>query len=162
MNEWCICWVCNTNSEFTVLYLKSHLSCSFVSCQMTASNLAICFAPSLFHVYGLRETSPSPASPQPRGQKLRPATGQKELHEQLAAQECLTYMIIKAKELFSVSERNWNFSFQIGFFLFGYIGLGSTYNPRSISMEKRIRWKLLFMTSYVSTLAFILILVVCV
>lgn len=83
--------------------------------QMTASNLAICFAPSLFHVYGIREILPK-SSDKPakhRGvkggeggggsQKLTPPISQNELHEQQAAQECLTFMISYAKELFSVS-----------------------------------------------------------
>lgn len=84
--------------------------------QMTASNLAICFAPSLFHVYGIRDILPTSWDKPARhkgvkggegggggNQKLTPPISQNELHEQRAAQECLTFMISNAKELFSVS-----------------------------------------------------------
>lgn len=89
---------------------------------MTASNLAICFAPSLFHVYGAREGTPKPSANPPKTreakggagavnggcQKLAPPVFGNELHEQLAAQECLTFMISNAKELFSVCEQQLN------------------------------------------------------
>lgn len=96
--------------------------------QMTASNLAICFAPSLFHVYGTRESSPKPSANPPKTkeakggggtggtanggcQKLIPPVFGNELQEQLAAQECLTFMISNAKELFSVCEQQLNAPF---------------------------------------------------
>lgn len=86
---------------------------------MTASNLAICFAPSLFHVYGLRSRSSSPAStsngtastavgrasPRRDGKHAYASRlpDENELMEQKAALDCLTFMIVNVNELFSVN-----------------------------------------------------------
>ena len=86
---------------------------------MTASNLAICFAPSLFHVYGLRSRSNSPAaavngtastavgraSPRRDGKHAYPSglPDETELLEQKAALDCLTFMIVNVNDLFSVN-----------------------------------------------------------
>ena len=66
---------------------------------MTASNLAVCFAPSLFHMFG---QNPS-ASPK-RGRKSTGVPDAKELQDQRAAHECLTAMISEGKKLFMVPE----------------------------------------------------------
>jgi len=69
---------------------------------MTASNLAVCFAPSLFNMGGLK-TNPS-QSPSPR--RVRKNLGvpdTRELMEQKAAHECLTLMITDCKKIFTVS-----------------------------------------------------------
>ncbi|KAG1671525.1 Myotubularin-related protein 13 [Nymphon striatum] len=67
--------------------------------QMTASNLAVCFAPSLFHMNVPRNSSNSP-----RRRKIVGIPDQKELKENKAAHECLTHMIADCQKLFSVSE----------------------------------------------------------
>ncbi|XP_023932336.1 rho GTPase-activating protein 7 [Lingula anatina] len=69
--------------------------------QMTASNLAVCFAPSLFHMCGPR--SNQTASPK-RQQKNLGVPDQKELLEQKAAHECLTQMIMSCKKVFTIEE----------------------------------------------------------
>lgn len=68
---------------------------------MTASNLAVCFAPSLFHMFGQRS---NPGSSPKRGRKNTGIPDQKELLEQKAAHECLTTMITECKKLFMVPE----------------------------------------------------------
>ena len=69
---------------------------------MNASNLAVCFAPSLFHICGSRV--PPGASPK-RHRKKEGIPDQRELQEQKAAHECLTEMIINCKKIFMVSHR---------------------------------------------------------
>ncbi|XP_022254400.1 stAR-related lipid transfer protein 13-like, partial [Limulus polyphemus] len=69
--------------------------------QMTATNLSVCFAPSLFHL-----TIPRSASASPRRRKVVGVPDQKELSENRAAHECLTYMINNYRQLFSVKEDN--------------------------------------------------------
>ena len=67
---------------------------------MNASNLAVCFAPSLFHMCGPRN-NPN-ASPR-RGRKQMGIPDQRELLDQKAAHECLTQMVIDCKKIFAVS-----------------------------------------------------------
>lgn len=71
----------------------------FLSCaQMTASNLAVCFAPSLFNFVGSLTNSP-------RRQRKNPGIPeQHELLEQKAVHECFTFMITNCKKLFMVNE----------------------------------------------------------
>jgi len=69
--------------------------------QMTASNLAVCFAPSLFNMGGARNPSQTPS---PRRNRKNPGIPDaRELMEQKAAHECLTVMINECKKLFTVS-----------------------------------------------------------
>ena len=74
---------------------------------MTASNLAVCFAPSLFHMCGVRPNAGSPgsvASPKRSRKQLTAAVpDQRELMEQKSAHQCLTVMICHCKQLFTVS-----------------------------------------------------------
>ncbi|XP_023239294.1 rho GTPase-activating protein 7-like isoform X1 [Centruroides sculpturatus] len=67
--------------------------------QMTATNLAVCFAPSLFHL-----NTPRSASASPRRSKTVGVPDQRELNENRAAHECLTHMIKEYKNLFTISE----------------------------------------------------------
>ena len=72
---------------------------------MTASNLAVCFAPSLFHMYAQNASSSSPK----RGRKTSSSTSSgtpepKELADQKAAHECLTVMISEGRKLFLVPD----------------------------------------------------------
>ena len=75
--------------------------------QMNASNLAVCFAPSLFHMFG--GTSQSASSPK-RSRKMTSSSSSsgtpepKELQEQKAAHECLALMIAEGRRLFVVPE----------------------------------------------------------
>lgn len=65
---------------------------------MTASNLAVCFAPSLFNVINLKSSnSPSLL----RNKKQTGVPDSKEVLE--PAHECLVFMIDNSKSLFSVS-----------------------------------------------------------
>ncbi len=67
---------------------------------MTASNLAVCFAPSLFHMCGPK-SNPT-ASPR-RSRKNMGIPDERELLEQKAARDCLTTMINECKHIFMVS-----------------------------------------------------------
>ncbi|XP_041469965.1 rho GTPase-activating protein 7-like isoform X3 [Lytechinus variegatus] len=70
--------------------------------QMTAYNLAVCFAPSLFQLNS-GESSRHPTSPRQR-RKMAGKPDQKELIENVAANECLALMIRECKKLFMVPE----------------------------------------------------------
>ncbi|GAB6028696.1 hypothetical protein CHUAL_004520 [Chamberlinius hualienensis] len=67
--------------------------------QMTASNLAVCFAPSLFHM-----SCPRSQSTSPRRRKTVGVPDQRELSENRAAHECLTQMICDFNYLFSIPD----------------------------------------------------------
>ncbi|XP_054709659.1 rho GTPase-activating protein 7-like [Uloborus diversus] len=67
--------------------------------QMTATNLAVCFAPSIFHLSTPRSTSSSP-----RRRKTVGAPDMKELNENRAAYECLSCMVSNYLYLFSISD----------------------------------------------------------
>lgn len=69
--------------------------------QMTASNLAVCLAPTLFSTVisnGLASVSSSPR----RGKK-NTGPDQKELQEAKSSQECIIFMIDNYKEIFTVN-----------------------------------------------------------
>uniref|UniRef100_A0A4Y0BHF6 Rho-GAP domain-containing protein n=1 Tax=Anopheles funestus TaxID=62324 RepID=A0A4Y0BHF6_ANOFN len=81
--------------------------------QMTANNLAVCFAPSLFYLLsGNRYTAASP-----RRKKTGTGSGQpdeKELSEAKASHECLAYMIDRFQSLWMISNdqmRRCNFNY---------------------------------------------------
>ncbi|XP_071847958.1 rho GTPase-activating protein 7-like isoform X4 [Apostichopus japonicus] len=84
--------------------------------QMTAYNLAVCFAPSLFqlNVSGVATAGRSPQTPR-RGGKMSPGKpDQKELLANVAANECMALMIREVKKLFMVPEEllaKYNFSY---------------------------------------------------
>ena len=66
--------------------------------QMSASNLAVCLAPSLFHM----QTSKPPTA-SPRRRKAVGVPDQRELNENKAAHECLTTLITDCYSLNNVS-----------------------------------------------------------
>ncbi|KAJ8298015.1 hypothetical protein KUTeg_024546 [Tegillarca granosa] len=68
--------------------------------QMTASNLAVCFAPSLFNMGGMKSATQSPSPRRPR--KNLGVPDARELQEQKAAQDCLTTMIKECKQIFMI------------------------------------------------------------
>ncbi|KAJ9585423.1 hypothetical protein L9F63_002770, partial [Diploptera punctata] len=77
--------------------------------QMTASNLAVCLAPSLFHLHHIQSSSSSSSrssSASPRRRKTVGVPDQRELGENRAAHDCLLYLIKEHKDLFLVSEEN--------------------------------------------------------
>uniref|UniRef100_A0A182SE09 Rho-GAP domain-containing protein n=1 Tax=Anopheles maculatus TaxID=74869 RepID=A0A182SE09_9DIPT len=81
--------------------------------QMTANNLAVCFAPSLFYLLsGNRYTAASP-----RRKKTGAGSGtpdEKELSEAKASHECLAYMIDRFQSLWTISSdqmRRCNFNY---------------------------------------------------
>uniref|UniRef100_A0A182QLJ0 Rho-GAP domain-containing protein n=1 Tax=Anopheles farauti TaxID=69004 RepID=A0A182QLJ0_9DIPT len=81
--------------------------------QMTANNLAVCFAPSLFYLLsGNRYTTASP-----RRKKTGVGSGtpdEKELSEAKASHECLAYMIERFQSLWTISSeqmRRCNFNY---------------------------------------------------
>lgn len=67
--------------------------------QMTASNLAVCLAPSLFH----SPVTPRSTSASPRRRKTVGVPDARELSENKAAHDCLLYLIRENKKLFCVS-----------------------------------------------------------
>ena len=81
--------------------VSSHSSCN----QMTASNLAVCLAPSLFHLHHVPSSSSSSrsSSASPRRRKTVGVPDQRELGENRAAHDCLLYLIKEHKDLFFVS-----------------------------------------------------------
>lgn len=68
--------------------------------QMTASNLAVCFAPSLFNMSGTKSVTQSPSPRRPR--KNLGVPDARELQEQKAAHECLTTLVQECKKLFNI------------------------------------------------------------
>lgn len=69
--------------------------------QMTANNLAVCLAPSLFH--GTFASTPRSTSVSPRRRKPMGMPDSRELTETRASHDCLTYMIDNYRKLFSIS-----------------------------------------------------------
>ncbi|KAG8202080.1 hypothetical protein JTE90_010443 [Oedothorax gibbosus] len=65
--------------------------------QMTATNIAVCFAPSLFHM-----TVPRSSSSSPRRRKTVGIPDLRELNENRAASECLACMVENFETLFTI------------------------------------------------------------
>ncbi|NXN46068.1 RHG07 protein, partial [Rhinoptilus africanus] len=68
--------------------------------QMTPTNIAVCLAPSLFHLNTLRRDSSSSSTSQRKGSLGKP--DQRELSENLAATQGLAHMIMECNRLFQV------------------------------------------------------------
>uniref|UniRef100_A0A8C2Y5V0 StAR related lipid transfer domain containing 8 n=1 Tax=Coturnix japonica TaxID=93934 RepID=A0A8C2Y5V0_COTJA len=84
----------------TLLYFLSDIA-SAEENQMTAGNLAVCLAPSLFHLNVSKKESTSPRVMHRRGTMGKP--DQKDLNENMAATQGLSHMITDCKKLFQVS-----------------------------------------------------------
>jgi len=70
---------------------------------MNARNLAMCFAPALFNACVQRWKSEGRSGRSSRRRRARvEELSEKDLEEQQAAHECLTTMILSAKDLFTV------------------------------------------------------------
>jgi len=85
-----------------LLFLTEVAGLSSVN-QMTASNLAVCLAPSLFHLPATAARSAGVASvASPRRRKTVGVPDQRELSENKAAHDCLLQMIQDCHKLFDV------------------------------------------------------------
>nr|XP_009675613.1 PREDICTED: stAR-related lipid transfer protein 8 isoform X2 [Struthio camelus australis] len=84
----------------TLLYFLSDIA-SAEENQMTAGNLAVCLAPSIFHLNVSKKESTSPRMINKRGTMGKP--DQKDLNENMAATQGLSHMITDCKKLFQVS-----------------------------------------------------------
>ncbi|NXM66227.1 STA13 protein, partial [Serilophus lunatus] len=84
----------------TLLYFLSDIA-SAEENQMTAGNLAVCLAPSIFHLNVSKKESTSPRAIHKRGTMGKP--DQKDLSENMAATQGLSHMITDCKKLFQVS-----------------------------------------------------------
>ena len=71
--------------------------------QMTANNLAVCLAPSLFHggIASMRSTANMSS---PRRRKATGVPDARELSETRASHECLTYLIEHCRAVFTISQ----------------------------------------------------------
>uniref|UniRef100_A0A6J0SY75 StAR-related lipid transfer protein 8 isoform X1 n=1 Tax=Pogona vitticeps TaxID=103695 RepID=A0A6J0SY75_9SAUR len=83
----------------TLLYFLSDIA-SAEENQMTSGNLAVCLAPSLFHLNVSKKESTSPRMMHKRGLAGKP--DQKDLNENLAATQGLSHMIAECKKLFQI------------------------------------------------------------
>ncbi|XP_018584111.1 stAR-related lipid transfer protein 8 isoform X3 [Scleropages formosus] len=85
----------------TLLYFLSDIA-SAQGNQMTAGNLAVCLAPSIFHLNVSKKEGTSPRLMHKRGGMGKP--DQKDLNDNMAATEGLSHMIIECKKLFQIPQ----------------------------------------------------------
>ncbi|XP_035290253.1 stAR-related lipid transfer protein 8 isoform X1 [Anguilla anguilla] len=83
----------------TLLYFLSDIA-SAQGNQMTAGNLAVCLAPSVFHLNVSKKEGTSPRLIRRRGAAGKP--DQKDLNENMAATQGLSHMIAECKKLFQI------------------------------------------------------------
>ncbi|KAM4707280.1 rho GTPase-activating protein 7 isoform 2-T2 [Discoglossus pictus] len=86
----------------TLLYFLSDVAAAVEENQMTPTNLAVCLAPSLFHLNTLKRENSSPRVMQRKQSLGKP--DQKDLNENLAATQGLAHMIAECKKLFQIPE----------------------------------------------------------
>uniref|UniRef100_A0A665UV34 Rho GTPase-activating protein 7 n=1 Tax=Echeneis naucrates TaxID=173247 RepID=A0A665UV34_ECHNA len=91
----------NREALRTLLCLLSDVTASVAENQMTPTNLAVCLAPSLFHLNTLRRKESS--SPRCVSQTLG-KPDQRDLNENLAATHGLAHMIQECRKLFRIPE----------------------------------------------------------
>ncbi|KAI3354100.1 hypothetical protein L3Q82_018649 [Scortum barcoo] len=84
----------------TLLCFLSDVTSSVEENQMTPMNIAVCLAPSLFHLNILKKDNLSPRAMQKKYATGRP--DQKDLSENLAATQGLAHMIIECNRLFEI------------------------------------------------------------
>ncbi|XP_062241405.1 stAR-related lipid transfer protein 13 isoform X2 [Platichthys flesus] len=84
----------------TLLCFLSDVTSSVEENQMTPMNIAVCLAPSLFHLNILKKDNLSPRAMQRKYATGRP--DQKDLNENLAATQGLAHMIIECNRLFEI------------------------------------------------------------
>ncbi|XP_061683209.1 stAR-related lipid transfer protein 13 isoform X3 [Syngnathoides biaculeatus] len=84
----------------TLLCFLSDVTSSVEENQMTPMNIAVCLAPSLFHLNILKKDNLSPRAMQKKYASGRP--DQKDLNENLAATQGLAHMITECNRLFEI------------------------------------------------------------
>lgn len=88
----------------TLLDFLNHVASNSPYNQMTASNLAVCLAPSLFHFnHSNTNVTNRSSSVSPRRRKTVGIPDPRELSENKAAHDCLLYLVKMHRELFMVS-----------------------------------------------------------
>ncbi|KAM7394269.1 hypothetical protein PAMP_021082 [Pampus punctatissimus] len=93
----------NREALRTLLCLLSDVTASVTENQMTPTNLAVCLAPSLFHLNTLRRKESSSPRVMNRKQTLG-KPDQRDLNENLAATHGLAHMIQECRKLFRIPE----------------------------------------------------------
>ncbi|CAF95535.1 unnamed protein product [Tetraodon nigroviridis] len=93
----------NREAMQTLLCLLSDVTASVAENQMTPTNLAVCLAPSLFHLNTLRRKESSSPRVMNRKQTLG-KPDQRDLNENLAATHGLAHMIQECRKLFRIPE----------------------------------------------------------
>uniref|UniRef100_A0A3Q2Z9K5 Rho GTPase-activating protein 7 n=1 Tax=Kryptolebias marmoratus TaxID=37003 RepID=A0A3Q2Z9K5_KRYMA len=93
----------NREALRTLLCLLSDVTASVAENQMTPTNLAVCLAPSLFHLNTLRRKESSSQRVMNRKQMLG-KPDQRDLNENLAATHGLAHMIQECRKLFRIPE----------------------------------------------------------
>ncbi|XP_051973493.1 stAR-related lipid transfer protein 13-like isoform X2 [Xyrauchen texanus] len=86
----------------TLLYFLNDVTSSVEENQMTPMNLAVCLAPSLFHLNIMKNDNLSPRSIQRKYATGQP--DQKDLNENLAATQGLAHMIAECNHLFEIPQ----------------------------------------------------------
>ncbi|KAG5284690.1 hypothetical protein AALO_G00029430 [Alosa alosa] len=86
----------------TLLCFLTDVTSSVEENQMTPMNLAVCLAPSLFHLNIMKNDNLSPRSIQKKYATGRP--DQKDLNENLAATQGLAHMIMQCNSLFEIPQ----------------------------------------------------------
>nr|XP_023670454.1 rho GTPase-activating protein 7-like isoform X1 [Paramormyrops kingsleyae] len=86
----------------TLLYFLSDVAAAAADNQMTCTNLAVCLAPSLFHLNTLRRDGSSTRVMQRKQSLGKP--DQKDLNENLAATQGLAHMIAECRKIFLIPE----------------------------------------------------------
>ncbi|XP_052401214.1 rho GTPase-activating protein 7 isoform X1 [Carassius gibelio] len=92
----------NREALQTLLCFLSDVTASVSENQMTCTNLAVCLAPSLFHLNTLRRESSSPRVMNRKNTLGKP--DQRDLNENLAATHGLAHMIQECRKLFLIPE----------------------------------------------------------
>uniref|UniRef100_A0A8C1MC80 Rho GTPase-activating protein 7 n=1 Tax=Cyprinus carpio TaxID=7962 RepID=A0A8C1MC80_CYPCA len=92
----------NREALQTLLCFLSDVTASVGENQMTCTNLAVCLAPSLFHLNTLRRESSSPRFINRKNALGKP--DQRDLNENLAATHGLAHMIQECRKLFLIPE----------------------------------------------------------
>lgn len=93
----------NREALRTLLCLLSDVTASVAENQMTPTNLAVCLAPSLFHLNTLRRKESSSPRVMNRKQTLG-KPDQRDLNENLAATHGLAHMIQECRKIFRIPE----------------------------------------------------------
>ncbi|XP_063784305.1 rho GTPase-activating protein 7-like isoform X2 [Pseudophryne corroboree] len=89
--------------KLLLCFLRDVVACASEN-QMTPTNIAVCLAPSLFHLNSLRRESSSSSTRSSQRKYSLGKPDQKDLSENLAATQGLAHMIAECKRLFQVPD----------------------------------------------------------